>query len=82
MPLDQPEGQIEIAKKMFGGLSAGVTHFLFHPSVDTPELRAICSDWPSRVANYHTFMSKEIKQYIRNIGIQVIGYRHLKNLMA
>jgi len=82
MPLDQPEGQIDIAKKLLDGLSAGVTHFIFHPSVDTPELRAICPDWPSRVANYHTFMSKEIKEHIRNTGIQVIGYRHLKNLMA
>lgn len=82
MPLDQPEGQIDIAKKLLDGLSAGVTHFIFHPALDTPELRSICPDWPSRVANYHTFMSKEIKEFIRNAGIQVIGYRNLKNLMA
>jgi hypothetical protein len=82
MPLDQSEGQIEIAKKLLGELSVGVTHFIFHPSVDTPELRAITPDWPSRVANYKTFMSQEIKDFIRNSGIQVIGYRDLKKLMA
>jgi hypothetical protein len=81
MPLDQPEGQIGIAKKLLGELSAGVTHFIFHPSQDTPELRAICPDWPSRVANYKTFMSQEIKDFIKNSGIQVIGYRDLKKLM-
>ena len=82
MPLDQPEGQIDIAKKLLDGLSAGVTHFIFHPSVDTPELRSICPDWPSRVANYKTFMSSEIKEFIKNAGIHVIGYRDLRNLMS
>lgn len=82
MPLDRPEGQVEIARKLLGGLQAGVTHFIFHPSIDTPELRQICPDWPSRVANYQTFMSQEIKDFIKNAGIQVIGYRDLKSLVA
>jgi predicted glycoside hydrolase/deacetylase ChbG (UPF0249 family) len=81
MPLDQPEGQIEIAKKLLGDLKPGVTHFLFHPSVGTPELRAICDDWQSRAANYQTFMSQEIKDFIKNSGLQVIGYRDLKKLI-
>ncbi len=81
MPLDQPEGQLDIAKKMLSDLPAGVTHFLFHPSIDTPELRAIAPDWPSRVANYHTFMDPELKKFIRNQGIQVIGYHNLRGLM-
>jgi predicted glycoside hydrolase/deacetylase ChbG (UPF0249 family) len=81
MPLDKPEGQIEIAKKLLGEIPAGVTHFLFHPSVDTPELRAICPDWPSRMANYHTFMSKEVKDFLKNSGIHVIGYKALRDLI-
>ena len=81
LPLDQPEGQLEIAKKMLSDLPTGVTHFLFHPSIDTPELRAIAPDWPSRVANYHTFMDPELKKFIKNLGIQVIGYHHLKQLI-
>jgi predicted glycoside hydrolase/deacetylase ChbG (UPF0249 family) len=81
LPLDQPEGQLEIAKKMLSEIPAGVTHFLFHPSVDTPELRAIATDWPSRVANYHTFMDPEIKRFIMEQGIQVIGYRKLRELL-
>jgi len=82
MPLDQPEGQIEIAKKLLSELPTGVTHFILHPSVDTPELRAITPDWPSRVANYKTFMSKELKDFIKKSGIQVIGYRDLKRAMT
>lgn len=82
MPLDQPENQIEAARKLLDQVPAGVTHFLFHPALDTPELRAACPDWPSRVANYQTFMSKEIKDYIKSCGVHVIGFRDLKNTMS
>jgi len=81
MPLDQPEGQLDIVKKMFSDLLPGVTHFIIHPSVDTPELRAITPDWPSRVANYNTFMSMELKDFLRNTGVHIIGYRHLRDLI-
>jgi len=81
LPLDQPVGQLEIAKSMLSEVPVGVTHFLFHPSIDTPELRAIAPDWPSRVANYHTFMDPQLKQFIKDQGIHVIGYRHLRELM-
>ena len=81
LPLDQPEGQLEIAEKLLDELASGVTHFLFHPSVDTPELRAIAPDWLSRVANYRTFMDPRLKKFIKNKGIQVIGYRDLKKLI-
>jgi predicted glycoside hydrolase/deacetylase ChbG (UPF0249 family) len=81
VPLDQPEGQFEIVKKLFSEIPAGVTHFIIHPSADTPELRAITPDWPSRVANYKTFMSKELKDFLKNSGVQIIGYRNLKQIM-
>ena len=81
MPLDQPEGQVEIAKKLLSALPPGITHFVFHPSVDTPELRHITPDWPSRVANYHTFLDRQVRDFIRNAGIHIIGYRDLKKLL-
>lgn len=84
MPLDNPgvEENIAIAKKILSDLPAGITHFLFHPAVDTPELRAITAeDWSSRVANYHAFMSAELKNFIQNSGIHMIGYRALREIM-
>lgn len=81
VPLDQPDGQLELIKKMFSELPIGVTHFIIHPSVDTPELRSITPDWPSRVANYNTFMSKELKVFLKNSGVHLIGYRTLRDLI-
>ena len=81
LPLDKPEGQIDLAKKLLGDLPTGLTHFIIHPCIDSPELRAITPDWKSRVANYETFMSREIKEFLKNSDIQVTGYRALRNLI-
>jgi predicted glycoside hydrolase/deacetylase ChbG (UPF0249 family) len=83
MPLDQPnpERQIEIAKKLLGNSPVGITHFVLHPSIDTAELRAIAPDWESRVSNYNTFMSDELKKFIEKEDIKLIGYRAIRNAM-
>ena len=56
-------------------------HFVLHPALDTPELRAITGDWPSRVADYRAFTSRELKAHVRRSGLQVIGYRALRALL-
>lgn len=83
MPLDEPNPgmQMEIAKNLLGDLPVGITHFVLHPSIDTAELRSIASDWESRVANYNTFMSDELKKIIETEDIKLIGYRHIRNAM-
>jgi chitin disaccharide deacetylase len=81
MPLDAPDDRIGQAKRMFEGLPPGLTHFILHPSHDTPELRACSPSWPSRVADLQAFQSEELRAYIHDTGIQVIGYRALQELM-
>ena len=81
MPLDHADGHIGLAKKLLSELPAGISHFLFHPSIDTPELRAVCPDWQARVANYNAFMSDELKGFIKSSDIKLIGYRQIRNAM-
>jgi hypothetical protein len=78
MPLDAPDGQLEVAKKRFGDLKPGLTHFILHPSIDTPELRAITPDWESRVANYDVFQSDAFRQFLEAEDIKLIGYREVR----
>ena len=78
MPLDQPAGQMEIAKDLLGNLPEGITHFILHPSIDTAELRAIAPDWESRVEDYNTFMSDELKKFLEREEIKLIGYRAIR----
>ena len=81
MPLEHDNDHIGVAKRLLGELPVGITHFLFHPSIDTPELRALAPDWPARVANYKAFMSDEMKKFLENEDIKVIGYRVIRDAM-
>ena len=82
LPLDDPTDHISRAKSVLDNLPPGLTYIVLHPSVDTPELRAACApDWPSRVANYEAFSSPELRDYAKQSGVRVIGYRPLRDLM-
>jgi hypothetical protein len=83
MPLNEPSAtvQMDIAKELLGDLPEGITHFVLHPSIDTPELRALAPDWESRVANYNVFMSEELKKFLEREDIKLIGYRQVREAM-
>ena len=81
LPLEHDRDHLGIAKKLFSEVPVGITHFILHPSIDTLELRSICPDWPARVANYNTFMSDELKQFLEQEDIKLIGYRQIRTAM-
>lgn len=81
MPLDNNENRMELTKQMLSALKPGITHFIIHPSKDTPELRAITPDWPCRAGDYQDFMREDLRAHIKAIGLHVIGYRALAELM-
>lgn len=82
MPLDQPRDRVEQAKHALDALPPGISHLILHPAVDSPELRAIAwEDWPSRVADYEAFASRELREHVRRSGVQVVGYRALRDLV-
>jgi len=81
LPLDAPDGQLEAARRMFGSLEAGLTHFIIHPSIDTPELRAITPDWESRVSNYRVFLNDAFRKFLEEEDIKLIGYREVREAM-
>ncbi|HKP73413.1 MAG TPA: ChbG/HpnK family deacetylase, partial [Pyrinomonadaceae bacterium] len=81
MPLDRPEDRLTQAKMIFDAAPAGLTHFLIHPATDAPELRAVTRDWPSRVADYETFTSAELRRHVKDSGVQLVGYRALRDAL-
>jgi predicted glycoside hydrolase/deacetylase ChbG (UPF0249 family) len=81
MRLDTTENRLERTRQALSDLQPGLTHFIIHPSKDTPELRAITPDWRCRVADYQNFMQDDLRQHIQKIGVHVIGYRALKELL-
>jgi hypothetical protein len=81
MPLDKPEQRLEQVFAALDAIQPGITHFIIHPSHDTPEARAIGPDLPSRIGDYETFMDERVRRHIHKASIQVIGYRRLQALM-
>jgi hypothetical protein len=81
MPLEHPDGRLEQVKQALAALPAGITYLIGHPAKDTPELRAITSDWRGRVADYQAFSSETLRKYVKDSGIHVIGWRVLRDLM-
>lgn len=81
LPLDVGGDHTALTRQMLRELPPGITHFILHPAQDTPELRAICGDWPARVANYQAFLSPALRRDVHNLGLQVIGYRPLRDLL-
>jgi predicted glycoside hydrolase/deacetylase ChbG (UPF0249 family) len=82
MPFDHPpEALLGAAKRIFDELPPGLTYLIMHPALDTPELRAIGGDWRQRVADYDTLRNPELHDHVRSIGIHVIGWRPLGQLM-
>jgi len=81
LELVDPNNRFDQAKAALLALKPGITHFIIHPSKDTPELRNITDSWACRVADYQTFMDEKTRQFIKDQGIHIIGYRALKELM-
>ena len=81
MPLEHGDDHIGVAKKLLDEVPVGITHFILHPSIDTPELRAIAPDWQARVANYNAFMSDELKKFIEGSDLKLIGYGAILDAM-
>lgn len=79
IPLEIPDNRLGQAKDIFQTLTPGITHFIIHPAFETPELKAITPDWMSRVGDYQLFREEEIHDYLKNIGIHVIGYQDVKS---
>jgi len=81
MPLEHDHDHLGLAKKLLSEVPVGITHFILHPSIDTLELRTICPDWQARVANYNAFMSEDLKKFIEQEDINLIGYRQIRDAM-
>ncbi len=81
MPLERHEERQADALRLLAQAPPGLTYVIFHPSTDSPELRAFAPDWRARVADYHLFISDTLRQLLAEAGVQVIGFRALRDVM-
>ena len=75
---DRPGNTLDMVERIAPGQ---IGYVVFHPALDTPELRGICPDWRSRVADYELLASGEIRKALIEDGVFLIGCRELQRLM-
>ena len=84
LPLDiDPKNRMQDAKNSIKELPSGITHYIIHAAKDSKELRAITpNDCDARIGDYNVFKSNELKEFIEEQNIHIIGYQKLKALMS
>ena len=55
----------------------GVTETYIHPAVECDEIKAITPRWYRRVWEYRLFRDPKTSEYIKSLGIKLIGYKDL-----
>lgn len=74
-------GSRRTIEKVITDLRPGITEVYVHPAVDTPELRAVADDWPSRVDDHDLITNDPwLRAALDQAGVQRIGYRPLRDL--
>ncbi len=81
LALDQHENRLQEARRALNALPAGLSALVFHPCRDSAEVRVMAPDWQCRVADYELFLNEDFRQMIFDAGVNVIGYRLLRNTM-
>jgi len=81
MSLDDPDHRMEKAEEILRNLSPGITHFIIHPTIDSPEIRSITPDWRCRVGDFNLFKDEAILNFMQDLGIKRIGYRDLQKII-
>lgn len=81
LQLERNVDMMEVTKKTLNELKPGISHIVFHPAVDTPELRAIAPDWPGRVAHYELLVSKEFRSILQDASVHFVRYSEIAKLL-
>jgi predicted glycoside hydrolase/deacetylase ChbG (UPF0249 family) len=62
-------------------LKVGVTEILCHPAIARDELRSCARDALQREADFRYFTADKTRQLIKDEGVEMIGFRQLRDLM-
>ena len=75
-------GSRRALEKALFELAPGVTELHARPATDSPELRALDPDWPSRVDDLHLLVhDAAVQAMVARSGAKLVGYRALRDAM-
>jgi predicted glycoside hydrolase/deacetylase ChbG (UPF0249 family) len=62
-------------------LPVGLSHVIVHPAAPGYEIEVITGSAPQRMADYRMMLNPQLKAYLADQGIRLVGYRQLRDLM-
>lgn len=77
LPLTDAEDRSARFASLLETLPRGLSVLYLHPARDTPELRALASDWPARVADYELLRNPTTQRRLEEAGVELVTYRQL-----
>jgi predicted glycoside hydrolase/deacetylase ChbG (UPF0249 family) len=78
LDLGNPHQGLSDVKQLFAELPVGLTYFIGHPVIDTPEIRAIAPDWQARVRDFAVMTDPDLRAFVDAQGIHLIGWRDIQ----
>lgn len=81
LPLTQPGDRLQQCQRLLAGLPEGLSLLISHPAVDSPELRALASDWEARVADCTLHLDPRLDDALRAEGIRRLRMRDLQQAL-
>ena len=60
-------------------LKPGISEIYCHPALARDELKSCALDWQQRQRDFEFFTSQKIRQLVKDEGIELIGYRKLRD---
>jgi len=74
------ENYREYLFELYRSFDHGVTETYVHPAAECDELKAITPAWHRRVWEYRLLRDPATADFIRSLGIRLIGYRELEQI--
>ena len=71
------EDKIEKFKQLIKSLPPGLTEIIFHPSVDTENLKSITGSWQQRVWEYKMFGDPDLIKFFEDEGIVFTNWKEI-----
>jgi len=63
--------------ELVNSLKPGLTEIIFHPSVETENLKTITGSWQQRVWEAQLFSDPDVKEFLKNNGIIITTWREV-----
>jgi len=67
--------------ELLRNLKPGISEIYCHPALAREELKSCARDWPERQRDFEYFTSEKTRQLLKDEGIELIGYRKLRDAM-